>query len=79
MRKFLLCCLMFSIGFASAAFVARVEPRYIVPDIMLALEQATDEVQKGCPLLFDYAVMLEKENAKLNRALRTMTFEKKKE
>jgi len=44
---------------------------------MLALEQATDEVQKGCPLLFDYAVMLEKENAKLNRVLRTMTFKKK--
>jgi len=44
---------------------------------MLALEEAIGEVQKGCPLLFDYAVMLEKENANLNRVLRTMTFDKK--
>jgi len=76
-RKFLLCSLLFSLGFASAVFLARNKPHYVVPDIMLALEQATDEVQKGCPLLFDYAVMLEKENAKLNRVLRTMTFKKK--
>ena len=77
MRKFLLCFLMFSVGFASAVFLAREKPQYFVPDIMLALEQAIGEAQKGCPLLFDYAAMLEKENAKLNRALRTMTFEKK--
>lgn len=77
MRKFLLYSLLFNLGFASAVFVARTKPQYIIPDIMLALEQATDEVQKGCPLLLDYAIMLEQENAKLNRVLRTMTFDKK--
>ena len=77
MRKFLMYLLMFNIGFASAVFIAREKPQYLVPDIMLALEQAIGEAQKGCPLLFDYAAMLEKENAKLNRALRTMTFKKK--
>ena len=77
MRKFLMYLLMFNIGFASAVFLAREKPQYLVPDIMLALEQAVGEAQKGCPLLFDYAAMLEKENAKLNRALRTMTFKKK--
>lgn len=77
MRKFLMYLLMFNIGFASAVFLAREKPQYLVPDIMLALEQAIGEAQKGCPLLFDYAAMLEKENAKLNRALRTMTFKKK--
>ena len=77
MRKFLTYLLMFNIGFASAVFLAREKPQYLVPDIMLALEQAIGEAQKGCPLLFDYAAMLEKENAKLNRALRTMTFKKK--
>ena len=77
MRKFLLYSLLFNLGFASAVFIARTKPQYIVPDVMLALEEAIGEVQKGCPLLFDYAVMLEKENANLNRVLRTMTFEKK--
>jgi len=77
MRKFLMYLLMFNIGFASAVFVAREKPQYIVPDVMVALDEAIGEVQKGCPLLFDYAVMLEKENAKLNRTLRTMTFKKK--
>ena len=77
MRKFLMYLLMFNIGFASAVFIAREKPQYLVPDIMLALEQAIGEAHKGCPLLFDYAAMLEKENAKLNRALRTMTFKKK--
>mgnify|MGYP001502355043 CR=1 FL=1 len=77
MKKFLLYLLVFNTGFASAVFLARSKPEYFVPDVMLALNQAISEVQKGCPLLFDYAVMLEKENANLNRVLRTMTFEKK--
>ncbi len=77
MRKFLVYLLLFNLGFASAVFVARLKPQYIVPDVMLALEQSIEEVQKGCPFLFDYALMLEKENANLNRVLRTMTFEKK--
>lgn len=77
MRKFLMYLLMFNIGFASAVFIAREKPQYIVPDVMLALDEAIVEVQKGCPLLFDYAVMLEKENAKLNMALKTITLKRK--
>lgn len=68
---------MFNTGFVAAILFARNKPEYVVPDVMLALDQAISEVQKGCPLLFDYGVMLEKENARLNRVLRTMTFEKK--
>ena len=67
MKKFLLYSLLFNFGFASAVFLARNKPEYFVPDVMLALNQAISEVQKGCPLLCDYAVMLEKENARLNK------------
>lgn len=77
MKKFLLYLLMFSIGFASAILFARNKPEHVVPDVMLALDQAISEVQKGCPLLFDYGVMLENENTRLRRVLKTMTFEKK--
>lgn len=76
MRKFLLYLLFFNLGFASAVFLARNKPHYVVPDIMVAFEQALEEVQKGCPLLLGYAKELEKENARLNRVMKTMTLPK---
>lgn len=73
-RKFLLHLLLFSSGFAAATFTARERPHWIVPDVMVAFDQALKEVQNGCPMLLEYAQMLEQENARLNRTMKTMIF-----
>ena len=64
-------------GFLGGVFFAREKPELVVPDVMSALDQATKEVQRGCPLLYDYAIMLEQENARLNRTMQIMVFEEK--
>lgn len=70
-------CIGFLIaGFFNGVFFARERPDLAVPDIMEALEQAVSEVQKGCPLLYDYAISLENENAKLRRTLKTVVIKK---
>jgi len=79
MRKFLLYLLFFNLGFASAVFLARNKPHYVVPDVMVAFEQALEEVEKGCPRLLEYGTMLEKENARLRRVMKTMVLPKKVE
>lgn len=78
-RKFLFHLLLFSAGFASAVFTAREKPHWVIPGIMVAFDQAIEEVQKGCPMLLGYAQMLEKENARLNRVMKTMIIQKKDE
>ena len=37
------------------------------------LKECAEEVSKGCPNVTTYAVMLEKENARLNKLCRTNT------
>ena len=71
-RFFLVCTLFFTTGFASAVFVAQEKPEVIIPDVMVAFDQALKEVEKGCPMLLEYAQMLEQENARLNRTMKTM-------
>ena len=78
-RLFLICCLFFTSGAATMVLVAQEKPQYIVPDVMVALDQAILEVEKGCPMLLDYAKMLESENAKLNRVMKTMVLQQKKD
>lgn len=75
-RLFLICTLFFTSGVASTVFLAQEKPQYVVPEVMVAFEQALHEVERGCPMLLDYAQMLEQENARLNRTLKTMVFEK---
>ena len=71
-----LCTLFFTAGFGAAVYVAQKSPEKIVPDVMVALDQALKEVEKGCPMLLEYATMLERENARLNRTMKTMIFKK---
>ena len=71
-RLFLICTLFFTTGFASAVLVAQEKPEIIIPDVMVAFDQALKEVEKGCPMLLDYARMLEQENARLNRTMKTL-------
>ena len=75
-RLFLICTLFFTTGFASAVLVAQERPEVIVPDVMIAFEQALKEVERGCPMLLEYAQMLEQENAKLNRTMNTLILKK---
>ena len=35
-------------------------------DIRRATQQCTEEVQQGCPLLYEYSSLLERQNASLN-------------
>jgi len=42
------------------------------PQIEEALEQCIGEVEQGCPLLYQYVSELEKENARLNVAMRVL-------
>lgn len=65
------------VGFINGVFFARERPDIAVPDIVIALESAIDEVQKGCPQLFDYAITLEKENSKLRATLKGVVIKKK--
>ena len=71
-RLFLICTLFFTTGFASAVLVAQEKPEIIIPDVMVAFDQALKEVEKGCPMLLEYAQMLEQENARLNRTMKTL-------
>ena len=71
-RLFLVCTLFFTTGFASAVLVAQEKPEVIIPDVMVAFDQALKEVEKGCPMLLEYAQMLEQENARLNRTMKTL-------
>jgi len=71
-RLFLICTLFFTTGFASAVLVAQEKPEVIIPDVMVAFDQALKEVEKGCPMLLEYAQMLEQENARLNRTMKTL-------
>lgn len=51
-------------------------PKVLVPDTIEALEQCISEVDKGCPMLLGYAKDLERENAKLNRFVKTTCIKK---
>ena len=75
-RLFLVCALCFTSGLTSSFYIARVSPELVVPDVMYALDEALVEVQKGCPMLLEYAQMLEQENAKLNRTMNTLILKK---
>ena len=72
LRMILICTLFFTSGFAAAVLVAQQRPEIVVPDVMVAFDQALKEVERGCPMLLEYAQMLEQENAKLNRTINTM-------
>ena len=69
MKSFLLYCLIFITGASTALFAAKHYPDSLTPDISVALQQCLSEVERGCPLLTGYAISLEKENARLNRAM----------
>lgn len=69
MKSFSLYFLTFVTGASAALFAAKHYPDTLTPDISLALQQCLSEVEKGCPLLTGYAISLEKENARLNRAM----------
>lgn len=77
LRLFLMCSLFFTTGLTSSFYIAQAKPELVVPEVMLALDQALDEVQKGCPMLLEYAKMLEAENARLNRVMKTVVIPKK--
>jgi len=44
----------------------------VVPHMQKAIDQCVGEVEEGCPLLYNYALDLEEENARLNLVIRTM-------
>lgn len=70
-RKILLCVNMFLLGGLAFFYLAKQYPEVLTPDIKLALDECLVEVEKGCPMLMGYAVDLEKQNAKLNRQIKT--------
>jgi len=72
LRLFLICSFFFITGLTGSFYIAQAKPELVVPDVMVALEQAIVEVEKGCPMLLEYATMLETENARLNRVMKTM-------
>ena len=71
-----LCTLFFTAGFGTAVYIAKESPEVIVPDVMVAFDQALKEVERGCPMLLEYAQMLEQENARLNRTMSTLILKK---
>lgn len=78
-RLFLICTMCFVSGLTGSFYVAQVKPELVVPDVMIALDSAIQEVQKGCPMLLNYAKSLEAENARLNRVMKTMVIPQKKD
>ena len=62
---------VFILGALAALFYAKENPEVIDSDLRTALDQCLVEVENGCPMLMGYAVDLEKENAKLNRLIKT--------
>ena len=78
-RLFLVCTMCFVAGLTGSFYVARVKPELVVPDVMLALDQSLKEVQRGCPMLLNYAKSLEIENARLNRVMKTMVLPQQKD
>lgn len=65
---------VFIFGGLAALFYAKENPEVIDSNIHTALEQCLLEVERGCPMLMGYAIDLEKENARLNRAIKTSCF-----
>lgn len=70
-KKVFICLSVFALGLFTALFYAKENPEIVDSDIHKALEQCLVEVENGCPLLMGYAIELEKENAKLNRLIKT--------
>ena len=44
----------------------------VVPHMQRAIDECVGEVEAGCPLLYQYALDLEEENARLNIVLRSI-------
>lgn len=70
-RKVLVYVNVFLLGGLAFFFLAKQYPEVLTPDIKLALDECLVEVEKGCPMLMGYAIDLEKQNAKLNRQIKT--------
>ncbi len=70
-KKILIYLSITSLASGATFFYIKENPEVINSDLRLALEQCLVEVEKGCPMLMGYAIDLEKENARLNRLIKT--------
>jgi len=61
----------FILGIGSGIILSQAYPKQLVPETIQALEQCITEIDRGCPMLLGYAKDLERENAKLNRFIKT--------
>ena len=61
-----------TVGLIGVAVGLHTGTSMVVPHMQQAIEECVGEVEKGCPLLYNYTLDLERENARLNLAVRTI-------